>query len=50
MNENHIIKIGNTLLRSFWELIVSVNLVSGSRDPTQSLRDHLIKMREVNDK
>ena len=26
MNGNHIIKIGNTLLRSFWELIVSVNL------------------------
>ena len=31
MNGNHIIKIGITLLRSFWELIVSVNLASGSR-------------------
>ena len=29
-------KIGNTLLRGFWELIVSVNPAGGSRDPIRS--------------
>ena len=37
MNGNHIVKIGNTLPRSFWELIVSVNLASGSKDLTHEI-------------
>ena len=55
-NGNHIVKIGNTLLRSFWELIVSVNPAGGSRDPTRestmrrlSLRGSSKLMREFND-